>query len=401
MADSADNNDVNKEIRINDVLCYLTTGRNSLSRDNIVVNAVAYYTGEVIFSAKEIIFSFSNERAVKRKVTNEHPNPAVMNVKDILTLLDKMEGKVPIPSFVAANYNSLPPNNFGPLAAVLCSLKDEIAALRNEVCQLREVNAENVSSNIDNACVKQDISDIKLMLQNSLNTGAQNKVQKNLDRSQDGVSYAATARNISSRAEPTRTGNYGRLQEEKIGMTSGRKEHSNPTPIQRNDYSNTQSVRQRYPTQRNNNVEPSVQPVQQTLNVEQSDRNSESWQVVGRSSRQNNRRMLSRRGNREANVSGTGTVSNNLVGVQRMMDIFVGGCDKNSNEDGIKKHCETLGIQLMKVEELTTKSEWYKAYKISMKATDKDKLMLPDSWPQGIFVRRYFKPRTVNNTTEQ
>ena len=401
MADSADNNDVNTGIKINDVLCYLTTGRNSISRDNLVVNAVAFYTGEVIFSAKEIIFSFSNERAVKRKVTIEHPNPAVMNVKDILTLLDKMEGKVLIPSFVAENYNSLPPNNFGPLAAVLCSLKDEIAALRNEVCQLREVNAENVSSNIDNACVKQDISDIKLMLQNSLNTGAPNKVQKNLDRSQDGVSYAATARNISSRAESTRTGNNGRLQEEKISMTSVRKEHSNSTPIQRNDYSNTQSVHQRYPTQRNNNVEPSVQPVQQTLNVEQSDRNSESWQVVGRSSRQNNRRMLSRRGNREANVSGTGTVSNNLVGVQRIMDIFVGGCDKSSSEEGIKKHCENLGVQLMKTEQLTTKSEWYKAYKISMKATDREKLMLPDSWPQGIFVRKYFKPRKATNSTEQ
>ena len=67
--------------------------------------------------------------------------------------------------------------------------------------------------------------------------------------------------------------------------------------------------------------------------------------------------MLTRRGNREANASGTGTGSNNLVGVQRIMDIFVGGCDKNSNEDGIKRHCATSGIQLMKIEQLTTRSE--------------------------------------------
>ena len=40
-----------------------------------------------------------------------------------------MEAKVYIPSFVAVNYNSLPPSNFERLAAVLCSLKDEIAAL--------------------------------------------------------------------------------------------------------------------------------------------------------------------------------------------------------------------------------------------------------------------------------
>ena len=83
------------------------------------------------------------------------------------------------------------------------------------------------------------------------------------------------------------------------------------------------------------------------------------------------------------------------------MDIFVGGCDKSSSEEGIKKHCENLGIQLMRTEQLTTRSEWYKAYKISMKATDREKLMLPDSWPQGIFVRKYFKPRKATNSTEQ
>ena len=41
---------------------------------------------------------------MKRKVTNEHPNPAVINVKDILILLDKIEGE--------GNYNSLLPFNF-------------------------------------------------------------------------------------------------------------------------------------------------------------------------------------------------------------------------------------------------------------------------------------------------
>ena len=42
-------------------------------------------------------------------------NTAVINVKDILSLLDKMEGKFFILSLVTANYNLLSPSNFEPL----------------------------------------------------------------------------------------------------------------------------------------------------------------------------------------------------------------------------------------------------------------------------------------------
>ena len=59
MANSADNNGVNKpqnDFRLNDELCYITTARDSLSKDTVLMNVVAYYTGEAIFAAKEEIF---------------------------------------------------------------------------------------------------------------------------------------------------------------------------------------------------------------------------------------------------------------------------------------------------------------------------------------------------------
>ena len=83
------------------VLCYITTARDALSKDNIIANVVAYYTSAVIFEAKEKIFEECNERPIKRKSTTEFPNPSVPNVKDILDLLDKVEGKITIPQFVA------------------------------------------------------------------------------------------------------------------------------------------------------------------------------------------------------------------------------------------------------------------------------------------------------------
>ena len=51
-------------------------------------------------------------------MTVKHWNPAEINIKDFLTLFDEMEENVSILSFVAENYNSLPPYNFESLAAV-------------------------------------------------------------------------------------------------------------------------------------------------------------------------------------------------------------------------------------------------------------------------------------------
>ena len=97
------------------------------------MNVEGFHNNEVMFAAKDEIFSFYNEHPVKRKVKNEHPYPAVNNDKDILPRLDNMEGKVSIPSSVAANYNLIPPSNFEPFPAVLCLLRNEIATLSGEM----------------------------------------------------------------------------------------------------------------------------------------------------------------------------------------------------------------------------------------------------------------------------
>ena len=134
------------DLKENSVLCYITSARNSLSRDKIILNAVGFYSSESIYSAKEEIFGICKEHSIRRKATNEYPNPSVPNVRDILQLLDKVEGKVSLPSFVANDYNSLPPNNIDSLLSVLCSLRDEVSALRDEVSQLRKANSEHTSN---------------------------------------------------------------------------------------------------------------------------------------------------------------------------------------------------------------------------------------------------------------
>ena len=98
------------------------------------------------------------------------------NVRDILQLIDQVEGKIELPSFVVTNYNSLPPSNFDSLAPVLCSLRDEITTLREEVSQLRKLNQELSSAQVGYSCMQHDLSDLKLMVRNLSSKRGQQKM---------------------------------------------------------------------------------------------------------------------------------------------------------------------------------------------------------------------------------
>ena len=130
-----------KNTVINDVLCYLSTSKKALSCENVILNAVAFYKSEAIRKAKEFIFECCKEKLIVRKSCASHPNPAVADVEDILDLSDKCESKRHLLSeFVAAGFTSMPPSTvFESLAMVLCNLRDEVAALRLEVTEVRQV----------------------------------------------------------------------------------------------------------------------------------------------------------------------------------------------------------------------------------------------------------------------
>ena len=84
--------------------------------------------------------------------------------------------------------------------------------------------------------------------------------------------------------------------------------------------------------------------------------------------------------------------------MERVYDLFVGGCNSETSADDINNYCKNIQVYLKKVEVLQTKSEWYKAFKISMMQSDRVKLLNPDSWPKGVFVRKFYNARTARSS---
>ena len=364
----------------NAVLCYIISARGSLNKDNIIGNVVAFYSSDVIFSAKEVIFEICKERPIKRKATAEFPNASVPNVRDILQLIDQVEGKIELPSFVATNYNSLPPSNFDSLAPVLCSLRDEITTLREEVSQLRKLNQELSSAQVENSCMQQDISDLKVMIRNLSSDRGQHKISYSdtVARGNNSNGSGSSALRGSPRRKEVHPQGLNRtlsVVKENLTISSSQPSVRPQENVHREDRGRLDSS------------SSIAQPVGNDVREEQieSGGQNDDWEVV--------RNRKPHRGKRQVNVSGTRRNPTGLSGVERIFDLFVGGCNRETTINDISDYCKSLGVELKKVELMQTKSEWYNAFKISMKQSERDMLMSADSWPQGVFVRKFYKAK--------
>ena len=321
----------------NAVLCYIISARGSLNKDNIIGNVVAFYSSDVIFSAKEEIFEICNERPIRRKATAEFPNASVPNVRDILQLIDQVEGKIELPSFVATSYNSLPPSNFDSLAPVLCSLRDEITTLREEVSQLRKLNQDLSSAQVGNSCIQHDLSDLKAMVRNLSS-----------DRGQQKISYSDTVargNNSNGPASSALRGSPRRKEVHPQGLNRTLSVVKDNLTIS----SSQPSVRPQENVHREDrgrldSSSSLAQPVGNDVREEQieSGGQNDDWEVV--------RNRKPHRGKRQVNVSGTRRNPTGLSGVERIYDLFVGGCNRETTINDISDYCKSLGVELKKAE---------------------------------------------------
>ena len=335
-----------------DILCYLVSARHTLTRDSIILNVVAFYKPECIVSAKALIFKICNETPIKRRPCNKNPNSSVADIEDIYELIEKKESqRFLLPDFVAGSYNSLPPSNFEPLAIVICSLRDEVAALRMEITEIRESSVKDNKAMEDITCVKQDITDIKMKIFNSqVNISPVQSRNTANNENTAALSYASIAASSKS-SLPARASNNN------VPSTSG-------------------------------NLNRQPQP-------------SRTSTAAGSSNTNQQQRVHRERPAKRRNGVVTGTRSaggnSSFGGVDRIFDMFVGGCTQESSIVGITDYCRSHNVELKRVEEVETKSSWYnKAYKLSMTFEDREKLLDATLWPRGTFVRKFFRPKVSN-----
>ena len=358
-----------EQLHINDVLCYVSTARQTLSSDTIVQNAVAFYSSEQILKAKKEVFGLAKEKPMARKACPSHPNPSTQDIKDVLDLyVMKENGNFIFPKFVAHGHNTMPPAaGFDAIANILIALREEIVSLREEVTQLRTSTQRDHRSLEEVYTVAQDVTDIKTLLHQ--------------ERAPPPLSYAA---------QVTKTGNKPTQPATSRMANNGASRSSNGPEMSVQQVSANQ---QRRPTTSSPEAgpAPSSQPTTADGNAGAMDRdavrgNEAEWQLVDR----RNRRKPATK------VAGTRSCSRDeLSGVERDLDFFLGGCETDTTPEKVMNYIKNNNIAAVNCVALVSKVEWYRPFKVTVKASDRNLLMTPEFWPRGVFIRKFYAPRTA------
>ena len=73
----------------------------------------------------------------------------------------------------------------------------------------------------------------------------------------------------------------------------------------------------------------------------------------------------------------------------------------DTSEDVIVNQIASKDIQVVKCEKNVGKIYWYVPFKVTVKESDRDKLLNPGIWPCNIFVRKFREPRPRSDMFRQ
>lgn len=329
------------ELICNDILCYISTSRHEKAHDDIVIIVQGFYDHQKIRDAKDFLYKLCKKRPTRRKIFPRE-------IEDILEAFEDAEKEsISLPKFVTDRYDSLPPSSgFEAVARNMSFLRETVENLNEELKEMRESRDSFVIGLGDVADLKAEISDIKKKLITMEHTTDNSCSQKTNPTFQQAPTFSEI---VQSQAREL---NFYRNP-----MTQ------NVSGAPKNLFSTANSTG----------------GGKQTAKAKQTNNHS---------------RADSRRNN---NIYGTSNVQGGLMGANRKMDLYLGRCIKETSLQTVKDHIKDIcKVSIDNVEELTTKSLYYKSFKITTSYNDRQLLLNPQLWPEGVIVRKFFKHRNYN-----
>ncbi len=336
---------------VNDVLCYISTARHSIPADDIVSIVHSYYEHSKIASAKTLLCEICKTHPIKRRTEDK----IKVDIRDMLDFFDKIDrDRVKIPQFLVDSYDALPPaTGFSVASRNISVLLDQMEQLNRGMADFWEAKEAMMSSMSDQADIKAELSDIKIKL-NKMEGSMNVPVQQ----------YSLPLDSLLEIQNPPSQTFADVVKSRKTSTTLG---YQDLIPKRTVEGKNVWSNRDR-----------NRELMNDASNIGRGPSRLET----------NTRRRNGMFGTRSS--SGT----NGLRGVVRPMDLFIGRCEPSMKTENVINHCKDVcNINVLNCEELKTKSLRFKSFKISVSFDERNILLDPKLWDEGIIIRKFYTPR--------
>ena len=441
-------NKTNESLLINNILCFVSTARQSTSCNEIVQICLAFYKEKEILDAKKLICDFIGEKIKYRRGENR----MLYELKDLVELFARCDDdEIPLPKFVCDSHDGMPPaSGFSIVANAITTLMEEISTLKTELNHMKDQRLLDGLYNSDITRIKEDLLIIKGEVrkmnhkQMEMDLKRQSIILQSMDPpttmpTENMSDHEATENFLTNfeklcntpvrldtlvcgedashtpsappasqepwaflEGQPQGLGGvppaplYSNVTSQKVSSTAGETSGGPPSPKQK-----CGSVSKRVSTkfvQNGNKMkisESSVEDISNTIrNVNENIRNdidSDGFKLV-----QNNKNKKKYR-----NQKIVGTKKNNnetaLKSATKYADIFVGNCALDVTEKSLMDYIkEEMNIKVKNCELLVTRNENCKCFKVNLNMNDRQMLLSSDVWPENIICNKYYKPKNLN-----
>ena len=329
---------------INNVLCFLSTSRHVLSEQSIISSCMTFYKEDLIVKAKEVLFNCIVDTIPRRKGNNKTKS----DITDMLVALKTCDDKqTPLPTFLCDGFAKMPPGSgFESMAEHIMRLVNEVSAMKDEIRNQKD--------------------EIKA-LKNQGGTSSANKV-------------------------PPKSSNHSSAAQQNKAVNEKAKVDSNATSTAPAEGDCTEQTSVEPPI---SSVLSSAAPIfvpknDDTVQNTGNEKNHYAWHTVDY--KKKNKRAL----------KGSKPASGLFKGVQETKDLYVGRCNPTVKDDDIKKYIkEEMETDVISIDVISKSDSPVKAFKVTLKSKDIEKLLDANLWPENIRVRKYFSKFSERKSNTQ
>ena len=439
------------DIIIDNLSCFLISGRDDFSIDKLTDIAYTFYSHEEVKISKEKIFNIINKDIVCRR----DPEKKKKDLNDLIDGLNELKDKNKRIKMVSDSYKKMPPVGLEFIAPILLDLSEEISKINSilpsildikstvlntadtvrdykiDLMNLKQVlnsNDQNIATSVKRNSITPN--KIQPIIENKIKSLRQNGINdivspdcvsdvtiKNVNCNSDVNSnikainkMATDSRNCSratmgqaagEQATPASqaTGSKATVKQATPSIAVDSASTGNTIKSNFSDINKCGTISSPSELEMHNNIDnisrlisnnlltPDITSMNSNLEIEDGD-NDNCWTLVDC----RRRNSIKTRPKFSKSITGVKNSPNNkFKSASRTLDLYVGRVDNDVVDDDIITYVvNNFKINPIKIEQLQIRATNYAAFKLTINSNDRDSLLCPDKWPVGIIVNKYY-----------